>query len=110
MGRIRGSQRSYLRFFRYIPVLLPLRPLHTTLTYPAFYGAIFPNTTFLLFFVVPMPAWALIGGVFAYDGYSAIFRPGSGTDSAGHLGGILAGLMAALYARRRGFGGRFGRF
>jgi rhomboid-like protein len=57
-----------------------------------------------------MPAWALIGGIFAYDAYSAISRPGSGTDSAGHVGGLMAGLGAALFARRRGFGGRFGRF
>ncbi|KAI9638029.1 uncharacterized protein MKK02DRAFT_31543 [Dioszegia hungarica] len=75
-----------------------------------FYGAIFPNTTFLLFFVLPMPAWVLIGGMFAYDGYSAFFRPGSGTDSAGHVGGIMAGLGAALFARRRGMGGGIGRF
>jgi membrane associated rhomboid family serine protease len=31
----------------------------------AFYGALFPNTTFLLFFIVPMPAWVMIGGIFA---------------------------------------------
>jgi rhomboid-like protein len=76
----------------------------------AFYGAIFPKTTFLLFFVLPMPAWALIGGMFAYDAYSAVTNPGSGTDSAGHVGGIVAGLAAAAWARRRGLGGRFGRF
>jgi membrane associated rhomboid family serine protease len=57
-----------------------------------------------------MPAWVLIGGMFAYDGYSAFFRPGSGTDSAGHVGGIMAGLGAALLARRRGMGGGIGRF
>ncbi|RSH93830.1 hypothetical protein EHS25_006479 [Saitozyma podzolica] len=68
----------------------------------AFYAALFPNTTFLLFFVVPMPAWAMVGGIFAYDAYSAIFRPESGTDSAGHVGGILAGLGAAMMVRRRG--------
>lgn len=31
----------------------------------AFYAALFPNTTFLLFFVVPMPAWVMVGGIFA---------------------------------------------
>lgn len=70
----------------------------------AFYGAFFPNTTWLLFFVVPMPAWVMIGGLFAYDCYSAVFRPQSGTDSAGHIGGILAGLLAAMRLRRRGLG------
>lgn len=31
----------------------------------AFYGTVFPRNTFLLFFVIPMPAWALVGGIFA---------------------------------------------
>lgn len=82
---------------------------NSALTKPAFYAAMFPNSTFLLFFIVPLPAWALVGGVFAWDAYGAIVRPGSGTDSAGHVGGILAGLIAAGLTRRR-MGGRFGRF
>lgn len=76
------------------------------LTRIAFYGALFPTTQFLLFFVLPLPAWAVIGGIFAYDAYGAIFNPASGTDSAGHMGGILAGLGAAVLLRRRMFGGR----
>ena len=31
----------------------------------AFFAAMFPNTQFLLFFVVPMPAWLFAGGIFA---------------------------------------------
>lgn len=71
----------------------------------AFYGAVFPRTTFLLFFVVPVPAWVLIPGLFAWDAYSAIFTKGSGIDSAGHVGGIIAGLAAAVLMRGRGSGG-----
>jgi len=67
---------------------------------------LFPRQTFLLYFVVPMPAWVLIGGIFAWDAYSAVFAP-STTDSAGHVGGLAAGLAAAMYVRRRI--GRFGR-
>ncbi|RXK36879.1 hypothetical protein M231_05853 [Tremella mesenterica] len=70
----------------------------------AFYGALFPQTTFLFFFIVPMPAWVMLGGIFVYDLYSATYRPMSGTDSAAHVGGILAGLGAAWAVRRRGPG------
>jgi len=33
--------------------------------YSAFWGAMFPNSKILLFFFIPMPVWAFIGGVFA---------------------------------------------
>lgn len=67
----------------------------------AFYGTIFPRATFLLFFVVPMPAWALVGGLFAWDFYQAMTGQQSRTDSAGHAGGIAAGVFAGLLMRRR---------
>jgi hypothetical protein len=31
----------------------------------AFYGALFPTSTILLFFIIPMPVWAAIGGFFS---------------------------------------------
>ena len=49
----------------------------------AFFAAAFPTTTFLLFFVVPVPAWLLVGGVFGWDLYSSLYRRGGTTDSAG---------------------------
>lgn len=38
----------------------------------AFYGTIFPQATFLLFFVVPMRAWMVVGGLFAVSGMSGV--------------------------------------
>ncbi|OCF39445.1 hypothetical protein I317_06769 [Kwoniella heveanensis CBS 569] len=69
----------------------------------SFYGAMFPQSTVLMFFVIPMPVWAAISGIFAWDFYSALFRGNTGTDSAGHLGGIVYGLGAAMAMRRGGF-------
>ncbi|WVQ78442.1 hypothetical protein IAT38_000528 [Cryptococcus sp. DSM 104549] len=69
----------------------------------AYYGAIFPQQQVLMFFIIPMPVWVAIGGLFAYDLYGAILQPFSGTDSAGHIGGIVYGLMAALSYRRGGW-------
>ena len=40
-----------------------------------------------------MPAWLCISGIFAWDLSQAWFRPGGAVDSAGHVGGILAGLL-----------------
>jgi membrane associated rhomboid family serine protease len=40
-----------------------------------------------------------------YDLFGALYRPNSTTDSAGHLGGIVAGLGAAMLFRK----GRFPR-
>ncbi|KAM0791267.1 hypothetical protein ACM66B_005743 [Microbotryomycetes sp. NB124-2] len=66
----------------------------------ACFATMFPTTTFLLFFVVPVPAWLCVGGIFAWDLYGSLRRRGGTTDSAGHVGGILAGVAWAL--RRAG--------
>jgi membrane associated rhomboid family serine protease len=29
------------------------------------FATMFPNARFLMFFIVPMPAWAAVGGIFA---------------------------------------------
>ncbi|WOO81320.1 Rhomboid protein 1, mitochondrial [Vanrija pseudolonga] len=68
----------------------------------AFFGTIFPRSTFLVFFIVPMPAWALIGGMLAWDLYGTLSHRQTRIDSAGHVGGILAGVLYALRVRRRG--------
>ena len=58
-----------------------------------------PSSTIYLFFAIPIPAWACIGGLFAWEWYIAHFpSPRSHTDSVGHVGGLLAGV---LYARMR---------
>lgn len=72
--------------------------IYTTL---AFYATLFPRSTFLLFFVVPMPAWLLVGGMFGYDFFQAVTGRQSRTDSAGHAGGIVAGVVAGLLFRGR---------
>ncbi|KAK4054555.1 hypothetical protein OIV83_001049 [Microbotryomycetes sp. JL201] len=66
----------------------------------ACFATMFPTTTFLLFFVVPVPAWLCVGGIFAWDLYGSLRRRGGTTDSAGHVGGIMAGVVWAL--RRAG--------
>lgn len=67
----------------------------------AFFGTMFPRSTFLLFFVVPMPAWALLSGVFVWDLWRTIFDPRSKVDGAGHIGGIIAGVGMAILCKRR---------
>ncbi|GAA5863302.1 hypothetical protein JCM3774_000849 [Rhodotorula dairenensis] len=62
----------------------------------SFFAAAFPRETFLLFFVVPVPAWLCVSGIFAWDLYNGLFRRGGMTDSAGHVGGMLAGVLFFL--------------
>ncbi|SPO41861.1 related to PCP1 - mitochondrial serine protease [Pseudozyma flocculosa] len=57
------------------------------------FACIQPRATFLLFFVVPVPAWLCVSGIFAYDLYQAAITPGGQVDGAGHVGGILSGLL-----------------
>ncbi|CAL1702286.1 unnamed protein product [Somion occarium] len=65
----------------------------------SFFACVAPTTQFLLFGVVPVPAWAFVAGVFAYDGYSTVQDKQSGTDTANHIGGLLAGM--GFYLRKR---------
>ncbi|GAA5897252.1 hypothetical protein JCM8208_003770 [Rhodotorula glutinis] len=62
----------------------------------SFFACAFPRTTFLLFFVVPVPAWLCVSGIFAWDVYNGLWRRGGMTDSAGHVGGVLAGVLFFL--------------
>lgn len=38
----------------------------------SFFACVSPNTKFLIFFVLPVPAWAVVTGFLVWDGYSAI--------------------------------------
>lgn len=85
-----------------------------------FFACVAPRTPFYLFFVVPVPAWAVVGGLFVWDGVSTItdrvcyslsfslgdadqvFLQKTQVDGAGHVGGILAGL-AYFVMKMRGF-------
>lgn len=66
----------------------------------ALYAALFPRSTFLLFFVLPMPAWMLVGGGFAWDLINTIYNPSSRIDGAGHMGGVIFGVATALLLKR----------
>lgn len=38
------------------------------------FATMFPNAKFLMFFIVPMPAWAAVGGIFAVSVMKAVDR------------------------------------
>jgi len=66
----------------------------------AYLACVSPRTTFYIFFIIPCPAWALLPGMLAYDGYMAYSDARSRTDAAGHVGGMLSGI--AYFASRMG--------
>lgn len=49
----------------------------------SFFAAVYPREKFLLFFVIPAPAWLVVSGIFAYDLYSGLTRRNGMSDSAG---------------------------
>ncbi|KAL1744398.1 hypothetical protein HDZ31DRAFT_38746, partial [Schizophyllum fasciatum] len=59
-----------------------------------------PRMTFMIYGIVPVPAWLAVGGFFAYDLYGTVAdnRPGVGT--AAHVSGIITGILwyLALFA------------
>lgn len=57
------------------------------------FACVHPTATFLVFFVIPAPAWAVVSGIMAWDLWHAAKTPGGATDSAGHVGGILGGIL-----------------
>ncbi|KAI0723347.1 hypothetical protein C8Q76DRAFT_722547 [Earliella scabrosa] len=67
----------------------------------SFFACVAPTATFYVFGIVPLPAWAVVTGVFLWDGYSAVNQQREGTDTAGHIGGLLAGIGYFVAKRLR---------
>lgn len=61
-------------------------------------ACLYPRTTFLIYGIVPVPLWLLMGGYFVYDGYY-LNSQASNVGHGGHIGGVLFGL--AYFARLR---------
>lgn len=72
----------------------------------SFFAMANPRSTILMFFVVPMPAWAAVAGIVGYDMYLALAHPNGTIAAAAHLGGAAAGV---LYFLRLSKMGRIGR-
>jgi membrane associated rhomboid family serine protease len=71
MGRV-----VRFRFFLFPSPPLTDSNLHVGAIYAlaSFFAFAAPKARFLLFFVVPMPAWACIGGIACFDAYNAVTR------------------------------------
>ncbi|CCM02836.1 uncharacterized protein FIBRA_04948 [Fibroporia radiculosa] len=67
----------------------------------SFFACVAPRAKLYLFAVVPVPAWALVTGIILWDGFSAVTDKRTGTDTAGHIGGICAGIAYFLRLRFR---------
>ncbi|KAH9062084.1 rhomboid-domain-containing protein [Lactarius vividus] len=68
----------------------------------SFFAFAAPRAQFLLFFVLPMPAWACIGGIACFDVYNAFTRQFPSLDSAGHVGGLAGGALYWILRTRLG--------
>jgi membrane associated rhomboid family serine protease len=65
----------------------------------------YPTTTMLIYGIVPVPLWALVGGYFAYDAYY-LQQNNTGVAHAGHVGGFAFGVLYYFLSIRRGIWAR----
>jgi len=68
----------------------------------AAFTILFPNTTFYLYFAIPVKAKYLVGAYLAYTIYK-VLNPNEMDNVAhlAHLGGAIAGAIMVLYWRRK---------
>ncbi|KAF8528883.1 rhomboid-domain-containing protein [Hysterangium stoloniferum] len=62
----------------------------------SFMACVAPRASFLIFGIIPVPAWGCVGGLFAYDLYNAVNEHQTGTSEVSHIAGILAGIAYFL--------------
>jgi len=62
------------------------------------FAFVFPHASFLLYGIIPIPAWVLVATYFAQDVLGAVSQPYSRISHVGHVGGALAGVI--LYMTR----------
>ena len=70
-----------------------------------YYALLYPNATFLIYFILPVPALYAAAGLVAYNMYSSLSTNGGGGGAVGQVGGAFSGWMF-WYLRRlriRGF-------
>lgn len=68
------AQVVRFRFFPHLPSTDSNLHVGAIYALASFFALAAPNARFLLFFVVPMPAWACIGGIACFDVYNAVTR------------------------------------
>eukprot|EP01091_Cochliopodium_minus_P007468 TRINITY_DN17352_c0_g1_i1.p1 TRINITY_DN17352_c0_g1~~TRINITY_DN17352_c0_g1_i1.p1 ORF type:complete len:250 (+),score=40.29 TRINITY_DN17352_c0_g1_i1:35-751(+) len=66
----------------------------------ALFSLFFPKQTFLLYGIIPLPAYLLLGGALAYETYSLLYS-NDNISHAGHLGGAFYGFLYYLYLRMK---------
>jgi membrane associated rhomboid family serine protease len=66
------------------------------------FAMLFPNTELMLLFPpIPIKAKYLIGGYFAFEVYSSIYRSGDQIAHLAHVGGAIVGIIIILIWRKR---------
>jgi len=62
------------------------------------FAGLFPHTSVYLYGILPVPAWAAVGGFIAWDIFSV--NRNTGVAHAGHLGGAIYGLAYLMTLKR----------
>ncbi|EAU84584.2 hypothetical protein CC1G_00103 [Coprinopsis cinerea okayama7 len=59
-----------------------------------------PTLSFYIYGIIPVPAWLLVSGIFAWDAYKTVQDKRGTVDTIGHLGGLAAGAASYIVLRR----------
>ncbi|KAF8592523.1 hypothetical protein K439DRAFT_1625883 [Ramaria rubella] len=59
----------------------------------SFMACVAPTAKFLIFGIIPVPAWGCVAGLFSYDLFNAITERQTGVSEISHLAGMTAGLL-----------------
>lgn len=70
----------------------------------AFLACTAPRLRFLIYGLIPVPAWLAVSGLFIMDTFSAVTgKMQQTTDTAGHVAGLLGGIGFFVLRRFRIF-------
>jgi rhomboid-like protein len=66
----------------------------------SFFACVYPKATFLIFGIVPCPAWVFVAGIFSYDMYRSVKDVRTRTDTVGHVAGLSSGILYYIWRVR----------
>eukprot|EP01135_Chromosphaera_perkinsii_P005357 Nk52_evm38s343 gene=Nk52_evmTU38s343 len=68
------------------------------------YAVLYPQSSIMLFFVLPVPPILIVSGIFALDAYKMAFGNGADKNAGVYVGGCSSAAFYILFSRYRKFG------
>jgi membrane associated rhomboid family serine protease len=112
LNQLRKMRQEVAQFPSQFSSLLSLQPQYhdtpalgasgSAMACATLFACLFPHQKFLIYFVLPVPAYLAVGLMITYDLYSGLTQPNSHVGHFAHLGGAAFGGMYYWLRLRRG--------